>query len=41
MRGKWLDVVREKNPLILNITNYFIAHFVAGAIPTLGREDAA
>ena len=41
MRGKWLAIKRTKNPFIWNITNYVTAHYVAGAMPTFGREDAA
>lgn len=41
MLGKWLDFVREKNPLILNITNYVTAYYVAGAMPTFGTGESA
>lgn len=38
MLGKWLDVVREKNPLIWNITNYVTVNDVANALLAVGAS---
>ena len=41
MRGKWLAITRTKNPLVLNITNYVTAHYIADALLALGTGESA
>lgn len=41
MRGKWLAVMRTKNPLIWNSTNSANAHDIADALLALGTGESA